>query len=102
MKQKNDKCPRQNCKNKAITDTTYGVLPCEKCQEEDSKTVLPDAPEFYNISKQHRIQSQRDTHDGDIIQPWLEGKDQKPNPDFVRAYPDMAKTYFSDEQLEKM
>ena len=95
-------CPRDGCKNEAVVDKTYGVLPCKKCQEEDAKVELPDAPEFYNISKQHRIQEQRDKHDGDTIQPWKEGTKRDPNPDFVRAYPDKARDFFSNEELEKM
>ena len=98
-KNKTPVCPRCG-KEPAIVDITFGILPGKLCQKEDSKFVLPDSPEFYNISKQHRIQEQRDTHDGDVIQPWLPGKDQKPNPDFVKAYPKDARKYFSKKELK--
>lgn len=99
---KKQKCPRKGCKNDAIIDITFGVLPCQKCQDEDEHEQLADAPEFYNATKQHRVQEQRDKHNGDITQPWLPGKEAKPNPDFVRMYPDQAKNYFTDDQLKKM
>lgn len=94
-------CPRCG-KEPAIVDMTYGILPGDKCQEEDEKGVAVEAPEFYNATKQHRIQDQRDKHNADITQPWLPGKDPKPNPDFVKLYPDAAKNYFTDDQLSKM
>lgn len=99
---KKQKCPRVDCKNDAIIDITFGVLPCEKCQAEDEQEQVADAPEFYNATKQHRVQEQRDKHNGDITQPWLPGKEAKPNPDFVRMYPDQAQNYFTDDQLKKM
>jgi hypothetical protein len=34
----------------------------------------------------------------EIIQPH---KDGKPNPDFIRAYPDYSKKYFSQEVIDK-
>jgi ribosomal protein L37AE/L43A len=97
---KQQKCPRDDCKNNAIIDITLGVLPCQKCQDEDE--AIANAPEFYNQTKQHRVQEQRDKHNADIMQPWAEGKDMKPNPDFVRAYPGKARDYFTDEQLKKI
>lgn len=95
-------CPRDGCNGEAIIDPQYGVLPCAKCQAEDAQIQRPLAPQHYNLTKQHRIQEERDKHDGDILQPWAPGKDPKPNPDFVKAYPQMAKEYFTDEQLKKM
>lgn len=94
-------CPRCN-KEAALVDTTYGILPGVKCQEEDDAQEKPESPEFYNQSKQDRVQEMRDKHNGDIEQPYIQGKDMSPNPDFVKAYPQMAKEYFSTEQLEKM
>lgn len=99
---KKQKCPRDGCNNDAIIDTTLGVLPCQKCQDEDAETPINDSPEFYNATKQHRIQEQRDKHNADIMQPWASGKDVKPNPDFVKAYPEKAKDYFTPEQLSKL
>ena len=83
-------------------DKTYGVLPGVNCQKDDEKISIAEAPEFYNISKQHRIQEDRDKHNADILQPYSPGKEMNPNPDFVKKYPGAAKNYFSDEQLKKM
>jgi len=95
-------CPRQGCKNKAIIDTTYGVLPCQTHQNEDAAYVMPNLPEFYSMTKVQRVQEQRDKYNKDTLQPYLPGKDQRPDPDFVKAYPDKARNYFSEEQLKKM
>jgi hypothetical protein len=95
------KCPRDGCKNKAIYDNQFGVLPCKSCQNGDSAFQLSRGPEFYNLTKQTRIVADRDKNGKDIIQPWI-GKDWNPNPDFVKAYPDMAKEYFSDKQLKDL
>ena len=99
-KKKLMKCLREDCKNNAIIDPTFGVLPCQKCQDEDALTPAAKAPAFYSITKLHRIQQQQDQHDAEIMQPWMPGKDQKPNPDFVKTYPERAKDYFSDEELK--
>jgi hypothetical protein len=95
------KCPRCG-KEPAIIDSSFGVLPGAKCQRDDERIVVGERPRILNISKQHRIQEQRDKHGRDILQPYAPGKDMNPNPDFVKAYPDKAKDYFSDEQLTKM
>lgn len=102
MNTKKQKCPRKGCQNQAVIDITFGVLPCVKCQAEDEKEQITEAPEFYNATKAHRIQDQRDKHNADIMQPWSPGKNQEPNPDFVRAYPDKARDYFTDDQLKKL
>lgn len=93
-------CPRCG-KEPAIIDPSIGVLPGKKCQTDDEKINIKEHPEFYTLGKQHRIQQQRDSHNADTLQPWI-GKDNKPNPDFVRKYPEKAKDYFSSEQLKKM
>lgn len=95
-------CPRNNCKNKAIQDITLGVLPCQSCQDKDEGMDKYTAPEFYSMTQIHRIQSERDKHNGDIEQPYLPGKDMKPNPNFLKLYPDRARDYFSEEQLKKI
>ena len=99
LKNKIIKCPRC-AKESAIIDNRFGVLPGKKCQSEDAEFQVANAPQFYNLTKLHRIQRQRDQYDGDILQPWLPGKDQKPNPDFIKRNPDRAKDYFTDEQLK--
>src|SRR3990167_11499320 len=86
------KCPRIDCKNKAVIDPILGVLPCvEFCQVKDDDLDKIETPEFYNLSKIHRIQKQRDEHGADILQPYALGKDSKPNPEFLKAYPNKAK-----------
>lgn len=101
MKTKLPKCPRTKCKNNAHIDPTYGVLPCKKCQAKDTKKVkkVRNAPEFYTLSERDRIIHQRDRFAKDIIQPWI---NNKPNPEFVKAYPEMRDTYFSEEQLREI
>jgi len=93
-------CPRCD-KNQALSDPSLGILPCQSCQDSDDGEKL-ESPEFYNLSKAHRIQQQRDDHAKDILQPYLPGKDMAPNPDFLKAYPDRAKDYFSEEKLKKL
>jgi hypothetical protein len=93
------KCPRCNT-NPAIVDRTFGVLPCQKCQDDDAQFQAPVAPEFYNLSKSSRIQAQRDSHGADILQPW--DAKGKPNRDFLKKYPDRAKDYFKDKELKKL
>lgn len=95
-------CPRDHCKNEAIIDTRFGVLPCQMHQDKDAKIDLPVSGEFYNRTKADRIQKQRDEHNGDILQPYLPGKEMNPNPDFVKRYPDRAKDYFTEDQLTKL
>lgn len=95
-------CPRTNCKNKALIDSVLGVLPCEVHQEADDKISKIERPAFYNLHKIHRIQQQRDDFAADILQPYAPGKDQKPNVDFLKTYPERAKDYFSDKQLKDL
>lgn len=91
------KCPRHDCKNEAEYHPTYGVLPCLSCQNKNSGAQLVKNPEFASITKQDRIQQQRDEHGKDIIQPFL---GNKPNPEFAKAYPSKAKDYFTGDQLK--
>lgn len=91
------RCPRKNCQNEALHDATYGILPCQSCQDADQGTSV-SSPEFYSQTKQERIQQQRDSGDKDMLQPYL--AKGEPNPDFIRAYPEAAKQYFDDATLE--
>lgn len=94
-------CP--NChKEPAIEHSTYGLLPGEKCkkrQAEKAQEYREQNPEFLTISMQDRIQGQRDHNEKDIIQPHI---GNKPNPEFAKAYPDMAPDYFSKAELESL
>lgn len=94
-------CPRTNCKNKAIEDPQYGVLPCKQHQKEDEEKVAHArrSPEFYTISMRDRIVAQRDHHEKDNLQPFI---GNKPNPEFVRAYPEYRDNYFSKEELKQI
>jgi hypothetical protein len=94
------KCPRLNCKNAAEVRPIFGVIPCKSCRTKDTQIKF-EKPEFYNVTKQERIMEQRDKFEKDMLPPYI-GKDNKPNPDFVREYPEMATDYFSEEQLTKL
>lgn len=94
------RCPKCH-KREALIHPKFGVMPCAKCQNKDSKTNIKRAPEFYSATKADRVIHQRDTNAKDILQPFI-GKDNKPNPDFAKAYPDRAKDYFKDSDLKKL
>jgi hypothetical protein len=93
------KCPRCG-RNPATVDKTFGILPCDNCQDDDAAFHAPVVHEFYSHTKADRIQSQRDSHGADILQPW--DTRGKPNPDFLKKYPDRAKDYFSKKDLKKL
>ncbi len=95
-------CTRTNCKNEAIIDHQYGVLPCKQHQKQDEERVnhVRRSPEFYTISMRDRIVAQRDRHEKDNLQPFINAND--PNPEFVKAYPEYRKNYYSQEQLRKV
>lgn len=94
-------CPKCH-KEPAIDHPTYGILPGEKCKARDTeiaKRLHEQNPEFLTLTMHDRITSDRDRHEKDIIQPVI---GNKPNPDFAKAYPELAHDYFSDEELEAM
>lgn len=78
-------------------ETTGAVLAgvfgqaCRLCRNKHSRLPSADAAQY------HRDRDRED-HLKDLIQPWT--KDQKPNTEFIRNYPEQAKDYFTDEQLE--
>jgi hypothetical protein len=92
------KCPRDNCKNEADISPIFGVLPCVECQRKDEKFKIHKSPEFYSISRMHRVQAQRDKHLGDMLQPYEKGK---ANVDFFKRYPEQVKKYKVRRELEK-
>jgi hypothetical protein len=94
------RCPRCD-KGKAIKHSKYGILPCQECQDEDNNIAMSDSPEFYTASKADRVTQQRDQYAKDMLQPW-EGKDNRVNRDFAKAYPDRAKDYFKESDLKKL
>lgn len=93
------KCPRKKCKRKAIVDRTYGILPCELCQDRDSETVVIQSPETYSLAKSHRIQQARDVHAKDTVQPFMSGK---PNRAYFEMHRDQIDKYGVREELKKL
>lgn len=100
MKRNTTPCPR-NCGRVAQVNIRFGILPCGQCQLEDRRTKIKHQPEFATMSQASRVQADRDKNAKDVIQPWS-GKGNKPNPDFVKAYPEHASSYFNNEQLRQL
>ena len=92
-------CPRTHCENKATIDKTYGILPCQSCQDKDAGTSIRKSPEFYTISRSNRVQEQRDNHGADLVQPY---DGDKPNIDFFKQYPEQVKNYGVEKELAKL
>jgi len=93
------KCPRKNCDHLAIDDRIYGIIPCRRCQEKDSIGRVGPRYEFASISKSNRIQTERDQHGKDLLQPFAS---DKPNPEFAKAYPKESVEYYKPEELNKL
>jgi len=93
------KCIRKGCNNEAIIDRTFGVLPCKECQRKDSRIHSCAKFQFANLSQSDRVQTQRDHHGKDLLQPYIKGK---ANPDFFKAYPEMVESYGVRKELEKI
>lgn len=93
------KCPRQNCKNDAVVDPQWGVLPCQMHQDEDA-VPLSAKPRFYNRAEQDRIQRGWDTNAKDVLQPYMGNKINK---EFFQAYPEQVGNYpGAREELAKL
>lgn len=93
------KCPKKDCNNKAVIHNIFGVMPCKSCQKQDSKVSTTTGIEMIPISRLHRIQSQRDKGNKDMIQPY---DGNKMNPEFAKAYPKLAPDYFSKKELKSI
>ena len=93
------KCPRITCKNEAIIDSVFGVLPCVSCQKKDEAWSLKKLPEFYSLNRMSRVQRQRDLHEKDMLQPF---EKNKANPDYFKAYPNQVDQYGVREELAKV
>lgn len=87
-----------NCnRNDANFHPSYGYTHCDEC---NSRNVpLGKQPEFYTQSKKDRIQPQRDKYHQDT-EPMYIG--DKPNPNFVKLYPQDAKEAFTEEELKRL
>lgn len=90
------KCPRKDCNNEARKHPVFGYVPCADCQAKDPRITTtsrdPMAP-----GRLHRVQEQRDSHAKDLLQPFDGGL---PNPEFIKAYPNQVKDYFTPQQLK--
>lgn len=58
----------------------------------------PTRVEVNSTYKNWRINEEREVYRKDIIQAHKNGK---PNPDFIRAYPEESKNYFSEGDINK-
>jgi len=75
-------------KRYAIIDGKFVENPTE--EQLSDNTRHPDNANF------HR-EADRDDGYKDMIQPWI---GNKPNPEFIEAYPDRAKEIFSEDELK--
>lgn len=98
MESKKKLCPRCQ-KNPAVIHPNFGVLLCTSCSKDDENERQVQNPEFYTISKQERIQRQRDEFKGDLAQPFADGK---PNPVFTRTYPDKLNDFYTPEEVKQI
>lgn len=80
----------------------YGAVQGKKCRDADRKKVaaLTPPPQFPTLSIRDRVVEQQDKYEKDILQPFIFG--DKPNPEFVKAYPEKSTEFFTREQLEKL
>lgn len=90
-------CPRCG-KKPALHHVKYGVLPCEDCTQEDRSVKHGQPSEFATQGQLDRVKGERDLHSADILQPWTVGN--KPNEEFIRAYPDKVDDYFDKDKLK--
>jgi hypothetical protein len=57
-------------------------------------------PRKHPLHAAHELDRAREDFRRDFTQPYLASGD--PNPEFVKAFPEESKQYFSDEQLKEM
>ena len=62
------------------------------------KGYKPAKTEVNSTYKNWRQEDERQTYRKDILQAHKNGK---PNPEFIRAYPEESKNYFSEEDIKK-
>lgn len=62
------------------------------------KGINTGAIEISSQYKQYSHEMQRLDHRKNIIQPY---KQNKPNPEFIRSYPEESKKYFNQQQIEE-
>lgn len=85
-------CNTNESTGSAIIQNTYYPCICSPCKQK------------FNVGQSVSTGAARwnrtidiEDHVVDIAQPW--GNDGKPNPVFIQAYPDKARTHFTEEQL---
>lgn len=67
-----------------------------KYVENPTSDELADNTRFLDGAQYFR-ESEREDNYIDVIQPFMGGK---PNPEFIRAYPNRARDHFTDEELK--
>lgn len=84
----------------ALNHPIYGIMKCAACRQKDSMYQYNRAPEFVNISQHERINEQREKDAVDFLQPYNDYDKNVINPEFVKHYPEQAKTWFKEEELK--
>lgn len=62
------------------------------------KTAPKKTRNYNSEFKRWHHQDQRTTHKADIVQSFVQGK---PNPDFIRLYPEESKMHFTEAQIRE-
>lgn len=92
-------CPKCG-KYTANIDRTYGICDCDKCVEKQNRFASANPclfggyPEFVTED----IKTQREKYFDDQLQPY---RGDNVSREFVEAYPEEAKRYFTDKQIEE-
>lgn len=60
---------------------------------------VPNTTKANDQYKQYRHQTQRQEHKADIVQPY--DHNGKPNPEFIRVYPERSVEYFGIDGVKK-
>jgi len=84
-------CEKNKSSVSAILNGTYYKNLCTDCKLSNNKVSSGHATWERSI----------DVEDSqfDIMQPW--GSNGKPNPDFIKAYPEQSAAVFTQEEMEK-
>lgn len=83
-------CGKKANKAGVINGVFYSNL-CTACIMKDQRIANAG-------SAQYSRDRDREDHLRDMIQPWVNGK---PNPEFIREYPEYAKDNFTKEEIEQ-
>lgn len=89
-------CPKCNT-NEANHHPVYGVVHCDDCNNKN--VTLNKRVRYYAQSKKDRIQAQQDKYHQDMEPPYI---GDKPNPNYVKLYPEDAKEMFSEDELKRL